>query len=338
MRPSLHIPIDEESRVGEARRAALRLALEAGFDDSEAGKVALAATEMATNIVKHAGTGELVLRRIDELGGRGIEVLALDRGPGIRKVGESLRDGYSTTGSPGTGLGALGRLAHVFDLHSVPDAGTAVLVRLWKKAPRGGINARFALGVVNVPSPGERVSGDDWAVEQAGQNAVVLVVDGLGHGERAAEAAQEAVRVFSTGHDGNLSDLMNRIDGALRQTRGAAVGLAEIDTDRHLVRYVGVGNIAGAIITTNSSARSRSVVSLSGTVGGGVRKVQEFTYPYDAGALLVLHSDGLRNLWSLDRYPGLLQRDPALVAGVLYRDFRRSRDDVTVLVLRRDGG
>lgn len=325
--------------MGEARRAAQRLAAAAGFDENGAGKAALAATEMATNIVKHVGAGELLLRQIGELGTRGIELLALDRGRGIRNIAESRRDGYSTAGSPGTGLGALERLADTFDLYSVPDVGTVLLVRLWLEPPTVTPGARFPFGVINVACPGETVCGDSWSVERAGDRTLALVADGLGHGERAAEAADEAARVFDARRAGsNLAELMSRIDGALRKTRGAAVGLAEIDRGRRLVLFVGVGNIAGAIVAPDSAARGRNLVSLNGTVGAGVRKVQEFAYPYEEGSLLILHSDGLRSLWPLDRYPGLLQRDPALIAGVLYRDFRRHRDDVTVLVMRTDGG
>jgi anti-sigma regulatory factor (Ser/Thr protein kinase) len=338
VRVSLAIPIEDESRVGETRRAARGLATAIGFDESDVGRVALAATEMATNIVKHAGAGELVMRRIDELGARGIEMLALDRGRGIRNIAESLRDGYSTAGSPGTGLGALARLADTFDLYSLPDAGTAMMVRVWLDPPSDP-GARFPLGVINVSRPGETVCGDSWSVEQAGDRTLALVVDGLGHGDRAAEAAHEAVRVFAAHRAGSsLPDLMSRTDDALRKTRGAAVGLAEIDHGRRVVRFVGVGNIAGTIVTPNPGARHRNVVSLNGTVGAGIRKVQEFCYPCEEGALLILYSDGLRSLWALDPYPGLLQRDPALIAGVLYRDSRRQRDDVTVLVLRTDGG
>ncbi len=64
------------------------------------------------------------------------------------------------------------------------------------------------------------------------------------------------------------------------------------------------------------------------------RKFQEFAYPFPKGATLVMHSDGLISRWTLDAYPGLAAHDPALVAGVLYRDFQRGRDDVTVLVAR----
>ena len=65
-----------------------------------------------------------------------------------------------------------------------------------------------------------------------------------------------------------------------------------------------------------------------------MRRVQEFTYPWPPGAILVLHSDGLLSHWTLDRHPGLAARHPMLLAGILYRDFRRGRDDTTVVVAR----
>ena len=74
------------------------------------------------------------------------------------------------------------------------------------------------------------------------------------------------------------------------------------------------------------------MVSYNGTVGHEVRKIREFTYLWPKGGLLVMHSDGLGTQWRLDRYPGLIARHPSLIAGVLYRDFNRGRDDVTVLV------
>jgi hypothetical protein len=83
-----------------------------------------------------------------------------------------------------------------------------------------------------------------------------------------------------------------------------------------------------------SPAGSRGLFTHNGTVGAQVRKVQEFEYAWPDGGLLVMHSDGLQTRWSMDPYPGLMARHPAVVAGVLYRDFQRGRDDATVLVLR----
>jgi hypothetical protein len=121
------------------------------------------------------------------------------------------------------------------------------------------------------------------------------------------------------------------IHAALRNTRGAAVAVAEVDPRRDTVRFCGVGNVSGAAV---SDQGTRTMVSQNGTVGHEMRKVSEFSYPWPAHALLVLHSDGLSTHWSLDGYPGLSRRHPSLIAGVLYRDFKRGRDDVTVVVAR----
>ena len=69
-------------------------------------------------------------------------------------------------------------------------------------------------------------------------------------------------------------------------------------------------------------------------MGHECRKIQTFSYPWSKGSVLVLYSDGLQTRWTLDRYPALRGRDPALLAAVLYRDFARGRDDVTVVVGR----
>src|SRR5262249_13366746 len=133
-----------------------------------------------------------------EDGGRlGLEILALDRGPGMADVGRCLRDGFSTAGTPGGGLGAMSRLSSMFDIYSQPGAGTAVLCRLWAAAGvPAGRGPRFQVGAVSVPKSGETVCGDAWWAEPDGPRVRVLVADGLGHGVEAARAAQEAVRVF----------------------------------------------------------------------------------------------------------------------------------------------
>src|SRR5262249_39127646 len=141
----------------------------------------------------------------------------------------------------------------------------------------------------------------------------------------------EAVRVFRENARLDPAAILDLIHGALRSTRGAAVAVVEVDRANEQVRCAGVGNISGTILAAGAS---RGPVWHKGTVGHALHKVQEFAYPFPAGALLVLHSDGLATSWRLDRYPGLAARHPSLVAGVLYRDFKRGRDDVTVLVAR----
>ena len=213
-----------------------------------------------------------------------------------------------------------------------------MLARLWSgPLPKHLLRPDpLEIGAVCLPKPGQEVCGDGWAIHQRPGRSLLLVVDGLGHGPAAAEASLEAVRVFQEKPHLSPTAMIEAAHAALRHTRGAAVALAEVDIPHQVVRFAGVGNIAGVISFGYAQDRlpsggSRNMVSHNGTVGHRVRKIQEFTYPWPEGALLVIHSDGLATRWSLDRYPGLARRHPSLIAGVLYRDYSRRRDDVTVV-------
>lgn len=323
---SIALPVTEPSQVGEARRLTAAAAQEMGMGEEARGKLALVVTELATNLFRHGGGGELVY---SATAANEMDVLALDRGPGMANVAQCLRDGYSTAGSSGTGLGATSRLANEFDIHSVPGLGTAVFARVREAGVRG--RGRLETGAVTLPKPGEAACGDAWSTRDMPVGGALMVVDGLGHGVLAAEAAAEATRLFAGNWIGP-ADYLQRADGALRKTRGAAVALAHVDLDRAEVRYAGVGNIAGTVITAGLGYRS--LVSHNGTVGVETRKIQEFVYSWESGAVLVMHSDGLASRWRLEKYPGLVSKHPSLIAGVLYRDYARGGDDLTVVVAR----
>lgn len=324
--------IRDASAVAEARREVTGLARTVGFDERGVGSVALVVTEAATNLVKHTPQGQLLARAFDSDGVAVIEVLALDQGAGIANINESLRDGYSTAGSPGTGLGAIKRLSDEFDIYSTPGKGVALLAQLRSRKPPSGSQAKlFPIGAVCLPAPGEVACGDAWAVEWRAGHCVILVVDGLGHGVDAAVAAMAAVNALRTRPQLAPAALIEFAHGALRSTRGAALAVADIDLAGE-VKYAGIGNVAGVIRAPNGA---RHMVSHAGIVGHEVRKIQEFVYPWSQDSMLIMHSDGLTTHWNLDQYPGLAGRHPSLIAGVLYRDFTRGRDDVTVVVAKK---
>jgi anti-sigma regulatory factor (Ser/Thr protein kinase) len=330
------LSLDEVSKVGEARRLATAMANGLGFDETGRGRAAIVVTEAATNLYKHARGGEIVLRALEAGRSVGLEVLALDRGPGMADVGRCMTDGVSTAGSPGNGLGAMARLSSSFDLYSSTETGTAALARLWQGADAEGHGAGMTFGVVSLPLAGEEVCGDAWVVDEQPGRTLVLVVDGLGHGLPAADAAREAVESFRRHAFQDLEQILRAAHESLRKTRGAAMAVASVEHERREVRFAGIGNISGVILSPRD-ARSTSLVSHNGTVGHTVRKVQVFAYPWSPDCLLVMHSDGLATQWQLGRYPGLTARQPGVIAGVLYRDFRRERDDVTVLVAKGKG-
>ena len=335
------VAVQDSSHTAEARRVAIELASDLAFSDIETGNVALVVTEAARNLLKHAGGGDLILRGSESEGQPMLEMLAIDKGPGIEDIRQSFLDGYSTTGTPGTGLGAISRLSSIHDIYSQPSQGTALLVQIRHRGSRAQERAvaaeQFQVGAVSVALRGEPVCGDSWWFSELPRGTARLIVaDGLGHGLLASQAATEATRLGIQHPTETSVDLMDRIHAALRPTRGAAVAIADVDSGRGVVRYTGIGNISGSIISSTGAVQH--LVSHPGTAGHEVRKITEFTYPWHAGSLLLLHSDGLATHWSLERYPGLAARHPSLIAGVLYRDFSRGRDDATVVVLRQTGG
>jgi len=326
---AVHVKIGDASAVGAARRRVGDLARQVAFADEDAGRAALIVTEAASNVVKHGGGGECVLRASRDGDGASIELVMFDAGAGIANLPQALRDGFSSAGTPGTGLGAIARLASAYDIYSRRGQGTVLYAAIWPASRAAGTAP--PVGAIAVPYPGETVCGDDWAVDQADGRSLVMVADGLGHGIDAHTAARTARDAFVAGRADAPVAILERIHAALRPTRGAAVAIAEIDRRRGVVRYAGLGNIAGTVL---GGGKTRSLVSLHGTAGHDARRLQEFASPWNAGEVLVLHSDGISSRWTLDAYPGLIARHPMLAAAVLYRDFRRSRDDVTVVVVR----
>ncbi len=332
MSRTLYLPVTESSEAGEARRRVQYLAASLGMDDTDAGRAALVVTELAGNLVKHAERGgHLLAQPAQWSGGKGVEILSLDAGPGMANVARCLRDGFSTAGSPGTGMGAVSRMADEFDVHSAMGVGTTLVARVWAGGRRDSPASGPALAGISLPKPGQEVCGDAWAASERDGRTVVLVADGLGHGPAAASASREAVRVFASAPGSDPVELLERVHAGLRSTRGAAAAVAVVDRAARSVRFAGVGNIAATVL---AGGESRSMVSLGGIVGHEARRIQAFDYPFPAGALLVLHSDGLGSRWTLDRYPGLAARDPLVVAGVLFRDFARGSDDATVVAVR----
>jgi anti-sigma regulatory factor (Ser/Thr protein kinase) len=328
---SRQVHITTKSDAAESRRVAVDRAEQHGFDEVTVGRVALVATELATNIAQHADSGELLIR---ETAGTNpaIELLAIDKGPGIANLDRAMEDGYSTAGTLGHGLGSIVRQADHFEVFSRQPGGTVAMARIWRTPQPNRDEFEFLVAGVSVAYPGEPVCGDEWAVTWRHRQGELLVADGLGHGIAASEAALQAVRVFVSSKASSAAEYVEELHHGLRATRGAAVAVAAIDLRVGVVKFAGLGNIGASIVTPER--KRTNLVSQNGTAGHAARRVNEFAYPFMPGSILVMFSDGLGSGWDPAAYPGLWSYDPAIIAGVLYRDFFRRRDDVTVVVAR----
>jgi anti-sigma regulatory factor (Ser/Thr protein kinase)/serine/threonine protein phosphatase PrpC len=320
--------LDDSADVGAVRRRFATLAAAAGLDEARISDAAVIATELSSNVLKHAQRGGVVLGIVHELDGRGVTIAAWDRGPGMN-FAASLRDGMSTAGTRGAGLGAVARLATWFDAYTPQGRGGVVVAAVFPKGPaRPG---RFAIGAACVPYPGLPVCGDAWSAHISGERVTVIVCDGLGHGEGAAAAAAAVIAAFDAAPDDPLAAILLRADHAARATRGAAATVARIDLASRELSVAGVGNVAAWV----AGDTQKQLVTQHGTLGQVLpSQIREERCRFAPGALLVMCSDGIKSRWSLDDHPGLATRRPATIATVMWRDLSRGRDDASVVVVR----
>ena len=327
---SLAMVVTDPSHVSAARIAVQRLAAGLEFDATHAGKVAIVASEAVSNMVRHGGGGTFAARALARDGALGIEMLAIDAGPGMRDFARSATDGVTSGSTPGTGLGAIRRLADEFEVRTGDALGTILRMVMWaaKVAP---VHGGYEIGAVLVPKEGEEACGDGWAMQPHAQGATFMVVDGLGHGIEASRAAGMALDVLFKHPDAAAIRLLDLAHAKLRATRGAAIAIFRHERARGEVAFAGLGNISGTVI--DGDAR-RAFVSHNGIVGHNMARSEEYRYPWPRGALLVAHSDGLESRWDLAAFPGVASQHPAVVAAALYARHTRKRDDAVVMVAR----
>lgn len=326
------VPVVEQTQPSAARFLARSLVDAAGFGEEDSYRAGLVATELATNLVKHARGGELLASIVGGSAAPTLELIAVDRGPGIRDLTRAMTDGHSTAGSPGEGFGAIRRLSETFDVHSSEGRGTVVLARVSPRKRSEAGPFRFECAGVSVAKAGEPVCGDSWAAREFEDHMSIAVADGLGHGLHANDAASAAIGAFHRSATAGATRILESMHDAARPTRGAAAAVSVINGRTGVLLFGGIGNVAASIVTPGQPVRH--TVSQPGTLGHQMRGIREFSYPWQADSLLVMYTDGLASHWTFDGLEGLARRHPAVVAAVLYREFSRLRDDVTVVVAR----
>lgn len=323
--------IDSDSAVGSARRAGVRLAGQLGFTEERAAEVGIVASEVTSNVWRHGEHGSVAVRTVVRGGVAGVEVIGIDRGPGMANVHLSRTDGHSTRGTLGIGIGAIQRLSSTFEVCTNPGAGTIVVATLWPNVARPK-DDEFDLAALTRPINGEEVCGDAVAARVHDGHLITVVADGLGHGPLAAAASTEAVRAF---HDTESADpvaLLRAMDARLTHTRGAAIAVASIDPQFRLMRFAGIGNI-GAFL--DDGGQRRSALSQPGIVGHHATPPRVVEFELTDETAVVMHSDGIREGFDMRKLPGLVTRSAVIIAAAVLRDAGVRPDDAAVLVARR---
>ncbi|WP_329425046.1 SpoIIE family protein phosphatase [Streptosporangium sp. NBC_01495] len=318
---------EDASAIGALRRAAVTLAEIRGFNEEDTGRVAVAVSEAASNLVKHATEGVMLIRPHPELDSA-VEVLAIDRGPGMQDVSRALRDGYSTAGTLGIGLGGIARMASGYEVHSIPGRGTVLGMYF---AAQGAPRPPSRVSGLTRPIGEETVCGDAFVVMEEGATTTVMLCDGLGHGPAAAQASQEAVRLFLRHADLAPVTALERIHTGLGHTRGGAVAVARVDGAAGTVSFAGLGNVSAWIAHNDGR---QGMISVPGIAGHKARTLRQYEYAVPPHSVVLLHSDGLTERWDITSYPGLVTRLPSVVAGTLLREAGTRRDDACVVAVR----
>ncbi|HYE65910.1 MAG TPA: ATP-binding protein [Pyrinomonadaceae bacterium] len=347
MREIRSIEVRDEAQVGMARRAVHDYARRVGFSETELAQIDIVVQEIGTNTARHTTEGGWIHFTTPLGSAQGLELFYWDKGPGIYNLDRAVRDGVTTSGSLGAGLGAIRRLMDEFDVYSTVAAaerlslasarrtshGTALLARKW--LGDGGDRAEACeakrYGVWSRPHPSETVNGDAYFMRTHEGRTMLAVVDGLGHGSGAKEAADVALDSLDEWVDEPLDEVLLAVHDALRATRGAVIGAAIIDRAGGHLHCAGVGNVALRVFDAPEPV---TVIPVNGTLGVRLGSMRVWTHPWAEGATIVITSDGISESWDVASYPGLLRRSPQLLAGILMRDYGRDADDATVLVAK----
>jgi anti-sigma regulatory factor (Ser/Thr protein kinase)/serine/threonine protein phosphatase PrpC len=329
----VHLSIQAPADTQRAAECARNIAASIGFSPIECEEIVVATTELASNLVKHAGGGSIALMAVSANGRSGICIESQDSGPGIADIEQALTDGYSTAGSLGIGLGAVNRLMDDLELRSESATGAHLVCHRWRRSELGPAPAPWIeFGAASRALRNQRENGDAFLIRQWSGNALTAVIDGLGHGPFAQRAALTARRYLEQHFDRPLVDLFRGADRACRATRGVVMALARFDhRARESVTVASVGNISVRVVGGESAT---TVLARRGVIGLTGLAPLTTVCPWAPGSILIMHSDGVHTRWNWQDFPQLIRQPAGRIAHSLLTTLGRQEDDATVLVAR----
>jgi anti-sigma regulatory factor (Ser/Thr protein kinase) len=318
----------DEGSVSQARERVRAVGRTQGLPEQEIERLAIVVSELARNQLVHSRGGAVAVLPIMRGGVPGVEVIAADKGPGIADPTAALSGQGNVVGSMGAGLAGVVRQADEVDFDVRWGEGTCVRARKYATPP----SYRSEVGLLGRAYPGELLSGDH-ALWLWGEEALVVgVVDGLGHGPEAREAADLAIERMRERPSLAPEHMLEHCDFGLQGTRGAAMGIVRLERRSGALSHVCVGNIATLVCRpgqVDALTCSPGVLGISRQRARASRG-ESWLRP---GELLVMHTDGLSTRTTVEDAV-LLRRHPLVVAHELMRRFSKNHDDALVLVVR----
>jgi anti-sigma regulatory factor (Ser/Thr protein kinase) len=328
------IEISQAVDISRARQAARALAIRVGFDEKAREEVAIAVSELAANLLKHARQGRLTLTLLQEAARAGIQIESMDVGPGIADVERAMADGFSTAGSLGCGLGAVNRMMDEFEIAApCPEGGgTRILCRRWVRASAPNLRScPLDLGAATRACPGKEVNGDAFVIEPWNESVLVGVIDGVGHGPLAHQAAQAARKYVEDHAQQPLKVIFRGAGHACRATQGVAMALAGIEWAEGKLTFASVGNVEARLFGTPERV---NFVVRRGVIGLNAPDPVVTDHPWQATSLLVLHSDGMHSRWRWEDFSHLQEAAATVLAQQMLERLARDNDDATVVVVK----
>jgi anti-sigma regulatory factor (Ser/Thr protein kinase) len=306
------------------------LALSIGFTSARLAEIDIVVAEMVSNLTKHAVGGQLLVKKIQTSDVDGIEILCIDEGPGLNDVHRMMQDGVSTKNTLGHGLGAIKRLADVFQVYSQKGWGTIFLTRFYKKklekrrkAPVPEIHSLI------IPKTGETLCGDGAAVKVSGECLKIFLGDGLGHGKEAFEAVQAAIAAFMISPELNAMDIIRDIHYAVKKSRGLVATVAIFFFKERKWKMCGVGNI---VTKFHNGSIFKTHASYNGIIGHNIPNTMKDTeVEHSPGQIISLASDGIRSRWETVKHPALMRADLGILNAAVFKDFARESDDMSIV-------
>ncbi len=180
------------------------------------------------------------------------------------------------------------------------------------------------------PCPGEWVSGDTVVLRPLERGLFAAIVDVLGHGREAHELAVVIDAFLASHGSADVPGLMTRLHEHVSGSRGAAVGLCAIDTDAGQVAYAGTGNT----VLRRFGSRDTRLVSQDGVLGQNMRTPRPQVLQLEPGDLLVLYTDGVRDRFTAEDYPGVRHHAPKEVVRTIVERFGKGHDDAACIAVR----